>query len=594
MVNRRLLCLVAATIFLPALVAVPTAASGPSRPDQVQTQAESRGLASGQITTAQATSAQIASNLAQAARPHLCGSRFIARERARGAAVRLPTRPDQSGAAARPARGAQDPIVVGTQLEFPVFGRAQLVSATCRFVGAQVFVFVENRHWDTEGGSIFQSHVDGLATLFEQSTPADSTRGIYDLTTAAFGAPPDVDGYEPVFLLVLEAPFEGLIGWFDRDVAGHPTPEYRRDVIHLNESAVRGRSYLARGTLAHEFQHLIHWNWDEDEEPWIDEGLAGYAEELVGYPEADSAAVPDYLQRPDTPLIDFPDYAENRYYGATYLYASYLAQRYGPELIHRLVGQPRNGIFGIEAALAEMGVEDDFEATWVDWVLANVTGGELGFSYDALAGRRTLTYPLDTLPQTGRNGQASRWATQTVLFRTPGNVAVDFDGDDAGRYRVWSVGVRATGSEVVELELDTANQGRSLHADVDSVIFIVGRTSLGGGNYELDARRFVPTAIEQVGAIPDAFELLSAYPNPFNSSIQIQFELQDRTDVEVTVVDILGQQVWQHHLSELPAGAHVLRWDGIDDVGRAVASGAYRVRLRSAADQRTMPILLLR
>lgn len=530
------------------------------------------------------------------AAPHACGSQLLAQQRLTGRVASMPTRSGLPQAAARPTTQAQDPIAVGTELTFPVFGYASLVAATCRFAGEKVFIFVENRQWDTEGGSILQSHVDDLAQLFEQSTPADPQRGIYDLAIETFGAPPDVDGHEPIFLLIVDSPTPGLIGWFDANVADHAIPELRRDVIHLDELAIRRNSYLARGTLAHEFQHLIHWNWDEDEEAWIDEGLAGYAEELVGYPEADPVAVPAFLERPDTPLTEFPLFgAEARHYGSTYLYASYLAQRYGRGFITRLVSQERNGIFGVEAALGEMGVTADFESTWADWALANVTGGELGFAYDALDSRRAATFAVSSLPLNGANGQASRWGTSNILFRTPGDVAIDFDGDDAGRYRVWSVQQRNGSAQLTEIELDGANQGRSLNAAVDSVIFIVGRTSIGGGNYELDARSFVPTAIlAGQASTPDAVHLGQAYPNPFNSTVQIPFELSDEASVSLEIVDVLGRRVWHRALPRLAAGSHLVRWDGTDDAGRGAATGVYRVRLLSAGDLQVESILLLR
>ena len=60
-------------------------------------------------------------------------------------------------------------------------------------------------------------------------------------------------------------------------------PELRRDTVYLDASKLAFSAYLAHATLAHEFQHLIHWGHDSDEEAWIDEGLAGYAEESGGF-----------------------------------------------------------------------------------------------------------------------------------------------------------------------------------------------------------------------------------------------------------------------------------------------------------------------
>jgi hypothetical protein len=522
---------------------------------------------------------------------HICGSRWAAQERAAGRVDSMPMRHHRG--AARIASNAQDSITVGTELEFPVFGVVGTVSATCRYVGDKVFVFVENRQWDTEGGSVFQSHVDGLATLFEQSTPADSQRGIYDLSVETFGAPPDVDGHEQVFLLIVDLPFPGLLGLFDANVADHAIPELRRDVICLDELAVRRQSYLARGTLAHEFQHLIHWNWDQDEEVWLDEGLSGYAEELVGFPDADPLAVPAFLGAANTPLAGFFK-GEGRYYGATYLFVTYLAQRYGQPLISQIVAEARNGIFGIEDALEHVGEVGEFEDAWTPWILANMTGGDAGFDYAALAGRRADSYEVESLPLPLTSGFAEQWGAVSILFRTSGNLAIDFDGDSAGRYRVWSYAWRDGSGELLEVVLDDAHEGRALSSAADSVLLVVGRTSLGGGNFTVEARSFVPTAIVESGTLPTTVSLGKAYPNPFNSTVQVPFALSADGDVKVDIVDVLGASVWRQTWSRLVAGDHRFTWDGLDGEGRAVATGVYYVRLQVAGGDLVTPIMLLR
>ena len=116
---------------------------------------------------------------------------------------------------------------VGTRQEFPVAGSPRLVQATCRYAGERVFVFVEDRQWDTNGGSILQSHVDGVGRPVSSAPPRPIPgAGIHDLCIEAFGAVPDVDGYPQVFLLILDIPDSRLVGFFDPRVAGHEEPGY--------------------------------------------------------------------------------------------------------------------------------------------------------------------------------------------------------------------------------------------------------------------------------------------------------------------------------------------------------------------------------
>ena len=89
--------------------------------------------------------------------PIRCGTRWLMEQRAAGRML-LPTSSLTSSA----AKVAQDmtAILVGTELLFPVAGSNTLIAATCQRVGVHAYVFVENRHWDTNGGSILQHHVD--------------------------------------------------------------------------------------------------------------------------------------------------------------------------------------------------------------------------------------------------------------------------------------------------------------------------------------------------------------------------------------------------------------------------------------------------
>ena len=166
--------------------------------------------------------------------------------------------------------------------------------AICRYVGEHCYVFVESVQWDANGGPVLQVDVDFVGELFDYAVPSNARRGIYDLASEAFGEPADVDGDERVFILLVDLGNANpdrpdLAGFFDRRVAEHPDPRLRRDTVYLDAATVRRRRYLAGGTLAHEFQHLIHWAHDQDEEAWVEEGLSGYAEELAGYPDADPA-----------------------------------------------------------------------------------------------------------------------------------------------------------------------------------------------------------------------------------------------------------------------------------------------------------------
>ncbi len=526
--------------------------------------------------------------LAQAAEPVLCGTRWLAEQRASGALPPLP--------AARPAAPRQaepPPVAVGMEQLFPVYGSVTPVRATCRYAGTRCFVFVENAQWDTEGGPVLQSDVDKLATLFEDSTPADPDRGIYDLVVEAFGEAEDVDGYEQIFLLVLDLADPHLVGFFDPAVSVHDLPEYRRDLLYLSQYHLRRQAYLARGTLAHELQHLLHWGSDRNEENWVNEGLSGYAEAVAGFPEADPAAVPAFLDRPETSLTTWKGAPRN--YGATYLFAAYLAERHGPDLIRALVSEPANGIAGVDGALEGIGSGDRFVDAWSGWVAANYASDDPRLAYGALGGRRVRTFDYDALPQQRLPfALTDAWGTVNVLFRTPGDLAIDFEGEEGAGFLAWTYAMSPGASRLEEVSL-TGNRGQAQAAGIDSLVLIVGGTSPRGGGFELSAEVSTDLAAAGLpGAGPASSTLGEAYPNPFNAEVRIPYSLAGQGPVELSVLSLGGQRLRALVTGPRPVGRHEAVWDGRDDAGRRVASGTYLVRLRTGGSTSAGRLALIR
>lgn len=99
-----------------------------------------------------------------------------------------------------------------------------------------------------------------------------------------------------------------------------------------------------------------------------------------------------------------------------------------------------------------------------------------------------------------------------------------------------------------------------------------------------------PAQVMTIGTEGSAgFGSLSLYPNPFNHSALIRFELPERADVSVTVHDLLGRTVATLAEGSAEAGPHRIRWDG-----GGAASGMYLVRVRSGHDIMTGRLLLVK
>ncbi|MBU0691427.1 T9SS type A sorting domain-containing protein [bacterium] len=90
------------------------------------------------------------------------------------------------------------------------------------------------------------------------------------------------------------------------------------------------------------------------------------------------------------------------------------------------------------------------------------------------------------------------------------------------------------------------------------------------------------------------FALLSNYPNPFNSTTQIRFEVAGQNHVSLAVFDMLGRQVTTLADQNFTTGTHVIPWNGTNASGDAVASGRYFVRAKTSDGISAIPIVLLK
>lgn len=85
---------------------------------------------------------------------------------------------------------------------------------------------------------------------------------------------------------------------------------------------------------------------------------------------------------------------------------------------------------------------------------------------------------------------------------------------------------------------------------------------------------------EKEKGIPITFALHENYPNPFNPSTQIRFDLPETGQVSLVVFDVLGQKVIELEKGYFDAGYHATIWNGKNSKGQSVASGVYFIQLR--------------
>ena len=78
---------------------------------------------------------------------------------------------------------------------------------------------------------------------------------------------------------------------------------------------------------------------------------------------------------------------------------------------------------------------------------------------------------------------------------------------------------------------------------------------------------------------PGGFQLLGNYPNPFNGSTIVEFELPQQGRILLTIANLRGQRVKTLSRNFSQPGRHRIFWDGTDDAGNSLGSGFYFYRI---------------
>lgn len=84
------------------------------------------------------------------------------------------------------------------------------------------------------------------------------------------------------------------------------------------------------------------------------------------------------------------------------------------------------------------------------------------------------------------------------------------------------------------------------------------------------------------------------YPNPFNPSTTIAFETPSSGHVRLDVFDVRGRRVRTLVDESMPAGAHLVTWDGRDNAGNTAGSGVYFYRLAAGGKSEAKKMMILK
>jgi hypothetical protein len=252
------------------------------------------------------------------------------------------------------------------------------VPATCRAVGTNCYVFVEDALWTSRANQVA---VDSVRNAFDLRCPANSSKGIYQMDVDAFGNPPDVDSDPRIIILILDIRdgYAGSGGFIEGYFSGYnETPQAQSNnaeiyFLDANPLNLLDAAQLEEGlsTTAHEFQHMIHYNYDPGEITFMNEGCSLVAEVNCGYPIYDQSG---FTGEANHYLFDWRSSDMNavlRDYSRAARFTTYLRDQEGMGLFKPLVASTQHGINGINAGLSAISAPVTFDDLLKTWAIAN-------------------------------------------------------------------------------------------------------------------------------------------------------------------------------------------------------------------------------
>lgn len=137
---------------------------------------------------------------------------------------------------------------------------------------------------------------------------------------------------------------------------------------------------------------------------------------------------------------------------------------------------------------------------------------------------------------------------------------------------------------------------------VEDSLFVIGGGAVNLNRFDgLEANRLfltpdVLTAIDTDPRVnhPQKFSLRQNFPNPFNPSTTIAYQLSRASQVVLSIYNIRGQRVRVLQNAFRQPGEHVVEWDGRNDAGQIVTSGVYFYQLQAENFRQRRKMVLLR
>lgn len=269
-------------------------------------------------------------------------------------------------------------------------------------------------------------------------------------------------------ITIFYADLDGVGGYF-RSADNYSTMlnpfSNEESMIYINASfAPIGTSQLFR-TLSHELQHLTHYNIDSSEETWVNEGLSGLAEFLVGY---SPRSWDIFMDNPTVSLINWSPTGSHSLgqYGASSLFFTYLFYSTGGfDSLSSFVEIPDDGVHGVDVFLNKLGLQKQFLNLYEEWIVANLVGINDSEFYPPTDKRPLSSNNLELGSEINERMEQFS-VSYTEIELSDGPIAVEFNGQ--------SNNLVFPDLESVDTGCWWGNSGDSIHSTLTRKVNLLG------------------------------------------------------------------------------------------------------------------------
>ena len=312
--------------------------------------------------------------------------------------------------------------------------------------------------WVDDNAQFDPADVEILANKFENK--------IYPTDRRFFGSEwtPGIDGDPHIYILFARRLGMYVGGYFSSADEMHPLAhEYSNahEMFVINIDNLDIADEYTYGVLAHEFQHMIHWNLDRNETTWLNEGFSELAQMLNGYPIGGSDQ--EYAGDPDLQLNTWSSEEDEnfRHYGASFLFTAYFLDRLGNEATQSLVAHSANGLNSVDTVLNDIGATDPLtgeplttEDLILDWAITNfvlddtIADGRYIYNNYPVAPRTRQTEVIRSCETGATEYDVNQYGVDYIRILCPGQFNLRFDGavqtklvpadPHSGDYAFWS------------------------------------------------------------------------------------------------------------------------------------------------------------